>query len=152
MGEFLSNLLLNLGVIYFMKGSEHLGSKISADNNNDAETSEKEKKEAIKNFEAARDTYKEALEQSQCREQACLFLTPDIYILDEYARVNFNLAFLADFDNSSHISTQNSPSPARGVSLSCPRRGQGEVGGGEVGEFLSNLLLNLSAIYSMNGS
>ena len=66
--EFLSNLLLNLGVIYFMKGSEHLGSKISADNNNDAETSEKEKKEAIKSFHAARDKYKEALEQSQFTE------------------------------------------------------------------------------------
>lgn len=73
----------NLGNIYFTKAYMHLGNKHAAKN---AQERSQESKEAFANFELARQQLKEAME-----------LMPEhIYIIDEYARVNFNLAFLSE--------------------------------------------------------
>jgi transcriptional regulator with XRE-family HTH domain len=80
------DLLLNLGVIYFLQGYEHLDDFIQFH----AEQKLKAKKVAYKNAE-------QYLEQARHYfEEALQLAANDIYILDEYARVQFNLAYLQE--------------------------------------------------------
>lgn len=91
------DLLLNLGVVYFLQGYEFLDSFILAHDQKKA----KAKKEAQQNAE-------QYLAQARDYFEAALALAPnDIYILDEYARVQFNQAYLNDLagQKSDYIGT-----------------------------------------------
>lgn len=80
------DILLNLGVVYFLQGYEFLDGFIVAQEQKNA----KAQKTAQKNAE-------EYLAQARDYFEAALQLAPDdIYILDEYARVQFNQAYLKD--------------------------------------------------------
>lgn len=82
----LQDLLLNLGVIYFLQGYEALDQFLLAHESQQAEAAAK-----------ARDTAEQLLNQARLQFEAALRLAPDdIYILDEYARVQFNLAYLKE--------------------------------------------------------
>jgi len=82
----LSDLILNLGIIYFIKGLKYSGNKFKAETEGNAALAEKEKNTAIKDLKEAKKIF----------EQALTISPDDIYLLDEYARVNFNLGYLED--------------------------------------------------------
>lgn len=76
----LADLYTNLGVIYFLWGSEQFEASLQAK----ASTAKKLKKESLSYFEQAQTHYLQALKISP----------DDIFLLDEYARICFNLADL----------------------------------------------------------
>lgn len=76
-----ADLHTNLGVIYFLWGSDIFESSLTADTDKQAVL----KKQALKHFYQALDYYEQALA-----------ITPgDIFLLDEYARIRFNIADLS---------------------------------------------------------
>lgn len=77
----LPDLYLSLGVSYFLAGYEALQTSYSAKGN----ARKQSESEAKKQFKAASEQFKRALDSDP----------DDIYILDEYARVSFNLAHLS---------------------------------------------------------
>lgn len=82
----LRDLLLNLGVIYFLQGYQAMDQFFLLSESQQTE-------EAVKACEAA----EQLLNQARLEFEAALKLAPDdIYILDEYARVQFNLAYLKE--------------------------------------------------------
>lgn len=91
-----ASMLFNLGEVYFFRGFEFLAQKIQAEHNHKEEQSQTYELKAKSDFQRARTYFVNALD-----------LTPqDIYILDEYARVNFNLAFLENTDDAWQITIQ----------------------------------------------
>ena len=76
----LADLYTNLGVIYFLWGSEQFEASLQAK----ASTAKQLKKEALLHFEQAQQHYLQALSISP----------DDVFLLDEYARICFNLADL----------------------------------------------------------
>lgn len=78
------DLLLHLGVIYFMQGYGLIDQKIIAEIGQDLKAAKKTEKLALGSLHAAAD----------CFHQALAIVPDDLYILDEYARVNFNLAYM----------------------------------------------------------
>jgi transcriptional regulator with XRE-family HTH domain len=81
-----ADLHTNLGVIYFLWGSEIFESSFLAE----AEAQAALKDAALKNFFKALGYY----------EQAMAITPKDIFLLDEYARIRFNLADLSSADSS----------------------------------------------------
>lgn len=77
---------LNLGVMHFLKGSHHYQAMTVAQGQADASTSTQEKTLALNHFQHAQALFERLLVQDP----------NNIYVLDEYARVTFNLASLAD--------------------------------------------------------
>lgn len=84
-GTTYQDLLLNLGVIHFIKGYEHIDESLNAERCQDYAKQESEQKEALKHLQEAQDCFKKGL----------AIAPGDIYILDEYARTTFNLACIA---------------------------------------------------------
>ncbi len=76
-----NDLLLNLAVIYFLKGYSAIDQYLQLPN--------------PENYQQAKDYL---LQASQALEQALAIDPEDIYALDEQARVLFNLAYLAESD------------------------------------------------------
>lgn len=73
-----ADLIFNLGAIYFMQGYHFLGQAAQS------EANKNEKEQALSAFETARGYFEEALKTRP----------DDVYILDEYARLLFNRAYL----------------------------------------------------------
>jgi len=82
----LYDFILNLGTIYFTRGSEHSANKFKAEQEGNTELANRERELAIQDLWLAKETYEQALKLSP----------DDVYILDEYARVNFNLGYFDD--------------------------------------------------------
>lgn len=84
-GTTYQDLMLNLGVIHFIKGYEHIDTSLQADTQLNSEKHNQEKTLALEHLHEARECFRKGLA-----------IAPDnIYILDEYARTTFNLACIA---------------------------------------------------------
>lgn len=82
--EDLANYLLNMGVIYFLQGYDFIDQKLESESKNNFIESEKWNQQAIESLTSA----------NQYFEQALNLEPENIYLLDEIARVKFNLAYL----------------------------------------------------------
>lgn len=80
------DLLLNLAVIYFMRGYQGIDAYLAAEADGHTESAHEHKHNALSDLERARTELVLALQ----------IVPDDVYVLDEYARVNFNLAYLVD--------------------------------------------------------
>lgn len=82
--EDLAELLLSLGVMYFMKGFEHIDRSIEAETQKNRVQVDTENNNAHYCLDTALETF----------ENALVLKPGDIYVLDEIARVQFNLAYI----------------------------------------------------------
>lgn len=81
----MTDLLANLSIIHFLKGDRHLSEMLEAEYNHQQESMVASRTLAQKHFIEASNNLEQALQQA-----------PDnLSLLDDYARVNFNLADLA---------------------------------------------------------
>lgn len=84
--SYLQRLQTNLGIMYFLKGDQHINNYLLACEQKDQQRQSQEKSLALQNLEIAKDILKKITQ-----------INPDnIYNLDEYARVLFNLAYIQD--------------------------------------------------------
>ena len=84
----LADLILNMGIIYFIKGLSHSSNSFRLESENENSLADEEKLIATKNLKEAKRLFEEALDMEPS----------DVYLLDEYARVNFNLAYIGEDD------------------------------------------------------
>jgi transcriptional regulator with XRE-family HTH domain len=80
------DLLLNLAVIYFIRGYQGIDAYLAAEAKGHKNQAHKHQQQALSDLMRAHEELVKALQ-----------IAPnDVYILDEYARVNFNLAYLVE--------------------------------------------------------
>jgi transcriptional regulator with XRE-family HTH domain len=82
----LPDLLFHLGDIFFIRGFHFLGEYVAAKHEGKIKAAKAAKDKAMDDFHRACQEFEAALTAD----------ATDVYVLDEYARVNFNLAFLLD--------------------------------------------------------